>query len=185
MPVVFAQLLLYARRPRRLSLNCAVVFALRYCTFTLLVLVERPGGRVLRGRRSRPSARCRSAPADRRRRTTPGSRTIGPPTPKPGSMRVDSSFGYVMYSARLESVEVEPQGRRGCAGELVALELDARSAAPVVGAALGDRVDDAAGRAAELRGVAARLDLDFLDEVRDQVLARHARNAALSFPRRR
>jgi hypothetical protein len=42
----------------------------------------------------------------------------------------------------------------------------------VVGAALGDGVDDATRRAAEFRGVAARLDLHFFDEVDDDVLAR-------------
>jgi hypothetical protein len=40
--------------------------------------------------------------------------------------------------------------------------------------ALGDDVDDAAGGPAELRGIAGRLHLDFLDEVREQVLAREA-----------
>ena len=50
-----------------------------------------------------------------------------------------------------------------------ALEPDGGSsrtrARELVGAALGDDVDDAAGRLAELRLVAAGLDLHFLDEV--------------------
>ena len=42
----------------------------------------------------------------------------------------------------------------------------------VVRAALGEHVDDAAGRAAELRRVARRLHLDFFDEVGEEVLTR-------------
>jgi hypothetical protein len=41
-----------------------------------------------------------------------------------------------------------------------------------VRAALGQDVDDAAGRPAELRRVARRLDLDFFDEIGEEVLAR-------------
>ena len=55
-----------------------------------------------------------------------------------------------------------------------ALPVEQRVAVIVVGAALGDDVDHAAGRAAVLRGVAAGLHLDFFDEVDDDVLARQA-----------
>ena len=68
----------------------------------------------------------------------------------------------------------EPLGRDGPAGELVSLKVEQRVPVKGVRAALGDHVDDAAGGAAELRAVAARLDLDFLDEVGNHVLARDA-----------
>ena len=80
-----------------------------------------------------------------------------------------------MYSAMSELVEVRCAASGGRAPSSdAALEVEQRAAVPVVRAALGDGVDDAAGRAAELRRVAARLDLDFFDEVGDHVLARDA-----------
>ncbi len=64
--------------------------------------------------------------------------------------------------------------RRGAARQLVPLILQPDVAVPVVRAALGDDVDHATRRAAELRRVAARLDLDLFDEVGNDVLARRA-----------
>jgi hypothetical protein len=66
------------------------------------------------------------------------------------------------------------EGGRLAAGGLVPLPVEQPVAMPVVGAALRDRVDDAAGGATIFRGVAARFHLHFVDEVHDHVLAREA-----------
>ena len=57
----------------------------------------------------------------------------------------------------------------------VALVVDAQRPAHAVAARLGDGAHDAARRAAELRVVAGRLDLHFLDEVEHHVPAGRAR----------
>ncbi len=71
---------------------------------------------------------------------------------------------YVKVLAR----EAVPQERPLVAAPAPTLELGQHAAVPGVRSALGDHVDDAAGGAAELGGVARRLDLHFLEEVRSQ-----------------
>ena len=58
--------------------------------------------------------------------------------------------------------------------EAVRPEVAEQAAAQLVRAALGDDVDDAAGRLAELGLVAAGLHLHFLDEVERQAVAERA-----------
>ena len=67
-----------------------------------------------------------------------------------------------------------PKRRVRVAREPRALVAAAHCAIEFVRAALGQHVDDAAGRAAEFRRIAGGLDLHFFDEIRQQALARQA-----------
>ena len=79
-----------------------------------------------------------------------------------------------MYSEAFESVSLMRSVGRRAAFHRRALDVEHAETVQVVGAALGHDVDDAAGRAAEFGRVAARLHLDFFDEVGDDALARGA-----------
>ena len=81
---------------------------------------------------------------------------IGPPIVTPPSMS-DVPRVLTVPVRRLDLLPVALQPS--------AAEYANAAAVQFVGSALGDDVDDAAGRLAELGFVAARFDLDFLHEV--------------------
>ena len=81
--------------------------------------------------------------------------------------------GHVLGTCRIQRHLAE--GTAPAALERIAFEVDQHVAAPRVGAALGHDVDHSAGRATVLGGIPARLHLDFIDELRQDRVARHAR----------
>ena len=135
--------------------------------------VERVGGRRA-GRRRRHIAR-RLGQRRLVRREEPG--TVLPDRTTERDARLEAVvlvFGVGPVLGLVAVGRRQAQRRRVAGLEPVTLPVEAGAALEAVRAALGHHVDDATERAAELGVVAARLDLDFVEEVGNDALARHA-----------
>ena len=129
-------------------------------------------------RRSRStSPRLRSGKSvGRRERARLPRRVDGAEEEQPDSGRREAAFDAGVGAALADGVHgaVRRLVDLVAALELRRLEVTEHRSAQVVGPALGDDVDDAAHRLAELRFVAAGLDLDFLHEVERRAGAERA-----------
>ena len=87
---------------------------------------------------------------------------IGPPTPKPHCLR--QSVGLVLDGGRSagRGVEGGQLGERVLCAPVVVAVVEVELPVKLVGAALGDGVDDSAGGAAVFGGVDAGVDLELL-----------------------